>query len=278
MTMTTTTTTTTTMTTYAELPERQRLTLPETLRDSQVMAGRQLRKTLRRPTYIVFSFVQPVIFVLLFRYVFGGAINTGPVSYVDFLMPGIIVQTAVFGALVTGLGLTEDMKAGVVDRFRSLPIARSAVLIGRTAADLVMNVLTLVVMVLVGLAVGFRPSQPFYDLALAFVLVLAFSYVFSWISAFVGLSVRNPETAQSAGFIWVFPLTFASSAFVPMSSMPGVVRAFAQVNPVSLAVNAVRALTIGHAQALTPTLETLAWLAGLLLIFIPLAVRAFRRA
>ncbi len=274
MTMTTTTTTTT----YAELPERQRLTLPETLRDSQVMAGRQLRKTLRRPTYIVFSFVQPVIFVLLFRYVFGGAINTGPVSYVDFLMPGIIVQTAVFGALVTGLGLTEDMKAGVVDRFRSLPIARSAVLIGRTAADLVMNVLTLVVMVLVGLAVGFRPSQPFYDLALAFVLVLAFSYVFSWISAFVGLSVRNPETAQSAGFIWVFPLTFASSAFVPMSSMPGVVRAFAQVNPVSLAVNAVRALTIGHAQALTPTLETLAWLAGLLLIFIPLAVRAFRRA
>jgi len=274
MTMTMTTTTTT----YAELPERQRLTLPETLRDSQVMAGRQLRKTLRRPTYIVFSFVQPVIFVLLFRYVFGGAINTGPVSYVDFLMPGIIVQTAVFGALVTGLGLTEDMKAGVVDRFRSLPIARSAVLIGRTAADLVMNVLTLVVMVLVGLAVGFRPSQPFYDLALAFVLVLAFSYVFSWISAFVGLSVRNPETAQSAGFIWVFPLTFASSAFVPMSSMPGVVRAFAQVNPVSLAVNAVRALTIGHAQALTPTLETLAWLAGLLLIFIPLAVRAFRRA
>jgi len=276
--MTMTTTTTTTTTTYAELPERQHLTLPETLRDSQVMAGRQLRKTLRRPTYIVFSFVQPVIFVLLFRYVFGGAINTGPVSYVDFLMPGIIVQTAVFGALVTGLGLTEDMKAGVVDRFRSLPIARSAVLIGRTAADLVMNVLTLVVMVLVGLAVGFRPSQPFYDLALAFVLVLAFSYVFSWISAFVGLSVRNPETAQSAGFIWVFPLTFASSAFVPMSSMPGVVRAFAQVNPVSLAVNAVRALTIGHAQALTPTLETLAWLAGLLLIFIPLAVRAFRRA
>ncbi|MDX6205502.1 MAG: type transport system permease protein [Frankiales bacterium] len=266
------------MTTNAPvLPERQRLTLPETLRDSQVMAVRQLRKTLRRPTYIVFSFVQPVIFVLLFRYVFGGAISTGPVSYVDFLMPGIIVQTAVFGALVTGLGLTEDIKAGVVDRFRSLPIARSAVLLGRTAADMVMNILSLVVMVLVGLAVGFRPSRPFYDLVLAFLLVLGFSYVFSWISAFVGLTVRDPETAQSAGFIWVFPLTFASSAFVPTSSMPGAVQAFAKVNPVSLCVNAVRGLSIGHAPAVRPALETLAWLVGLLLVFIPLAVRAFRR-
>jgi ABC transporter DrrB family efflux protein len=267
------------MITYtAELSNRRRLTLPETLRDSRVMAGRQLRKTLRRPTYIVFSFVQPVIFVLLFRYVFGGAINTGSVRYVDFLMPGIIVQTAVFGALVTGLGLTEDLKAGVVDRFRSLPIARSAVLLGRTAADLVMNIMTLIVMILVGIAVGFRPDQPVYELALAFVLVLAFSYVFSWISAFVGLAVRDPETAQSAGFIWVFPLTFASSAFVPTSSMPGVVRAFAQVNPVTLAVNAVRALTIGHADATTPTLGTMVWLVVLLLVFIPLAVRAFRRA
>lgn len=259
-------------------PARQRLGLADTLRDSRVMATRQLRKTLRRPTYIVFSFVQPVIFVLLFRYVFGGAINTGPVSYVNFLMPGIIVQTAVFGALVTGLGLTEDVKAGVVDRFRSLPIARSAVLLGRTAADMGMNVLTLIVMVAVGVAVGFRPDQPPWQLGLAFVLVLGFSYVFSWISAFVGLSVRDPETAQSAGFIWVFPLTFASSAFVPTTSMPAPVRAFADVNPVSLVVNAVRALTIGGAEPATPALQSLAWLAGLLLVFVPLAVRAFRRA
>lgn len=262
----------------AMLPERQRLTPSETLRDSRVMAARQLRKTLRRPTYIVFSFVQPVIFVLLFRYVFGGAISTGAVHYVDFLMPGIIVQTAVFGALVTGLGLTEDLKAGVVDRFRSLPVARSAVLLGRTAADMVMNVMTLVVMVLVGVVVGFRPTEPSYDLALAFILVLAFSYVFSWISAFVGLAVRDPETAQSAGFIWVFPLTFASSAFVPTSSMPGPVRAFANINPVSQAVDAVRALSIGHADAGPPTLWTAVWLTGLLFVFIPLAVRAFRRA
>ncbi|HTJ39366.1 MAG TPA: ABC transporter permease [Dactylosporangium sp.] len=256
----------------------QTLSLAATLQDSQVMAVRQLRKTLRRPTYIVFSFVQPVIFVLLFRYIFGGAIDTGAVSYVNFLMPGIIVQTAVFGALVTGLGLTEDLKAGVVDRLRSLPMARAAVLLGRTTADLVMNVLTLAVMVAVGLLVGFRPSQPAWQLGAAFVLVLAFSYVFSWISAWVGLSVRNPETAQSAGFIWVFPLTFASSAFVPTDSMPGPVRAFANVNPVSLCVDAVRGLTIGGPSPAAPAWQTLAWLVGLLAVFVPLAVRAFRRA
>jgi ABC transporter DrrB family efflux protein len=266
------------MSVIADAVERSHLTLAETLADSRAMAGRQLRKTLRRPTYIVFSFVQPVMFVLLFRYVFGGAINTGGVDYVDFLMPGIIVQTAIFGALVTGLGLTEDIKAGVVDRFRSLPIARSAVLVGRTAADVVMNVMTLIVMVLVGILVGFRPSQPVYDVLAALVLVLAFSYVFSWISAFVGLSVKDPETAQSAGFIWVFPLTFVSSAFVPTDSMPGVLRAFADVNPVTLAVDAARALMIGEGHVTGPLLGTLAWLAGLLLVFVPLAVRAFRRA
>jgi ABC-2 type transport system permease protein/oleandomycin transport system permease protein len=258
-------------------PERSRLTLAETFADSRVMAVRQLRKTLRRPALVVFAFVQPVMFVLLFRYVFGGAIHAGTVDYVDFLMPGIIVQTAIFGALLTGVGLTEDVKAGVVDRFRSLPIARSAVLVGRTAADVTMNSLTMAVMLLVGFAVGFRPTQPVYDVAAAFALVLAFSYVFSWISAWIGLKVRDPETAQSAGFIWVFPLTFASSAFVPTSSMPGVLRAFADVNPVTMVVDAARALTIGQGDALGPALGTLAWLAGLLVVFVPLSVRTFRR-
>jgi ABC-2 type transport system permease protein/oleandomycin transport system permease protein len=258
--------------------ERGRLTLAETLADSGVMARRQLRKIMRRPMYVVYLFVQPVIFVLLFRYVFGGAIDTGSVSYVNYLMPGIIVMTAIFGALTTGLGLTEDVAAGVVDRFRSLPIARSAVLIGRTAADLVTNLLSLIVILLIGLAVGFRPSQPVYEVVLAFALVLAFAYVFSWISAFVGIKARNPETAQSVGFIWVFPLVFASSAFVPTASMPGAVHAFADVNPVTLVVNAARALTIGHGNALSPTLGTLAWLCGLLLVFVPIAARAFRRA
>jgi ABC transporter DrrB family efflux protein len=258
--------------------DRGHLTLAETFADSRVMATRQLRKILRRPMYVVYLFLQPVILVLLFRYVFGGAINTGSISYVNYLMPGIIVMTAIFGALTTGLGLTEDLKAGVVDRFRSLPIARSAVLLGRTAADLVTNTLTLIVMLLIGLAIGFRPGQPVYEVALAFALVLAFAYVFSWISAFIGLKVRDPETAQSVGFIWVFPLVFASSAFVPTSSMPGVLHTFADINPVTLTVNAARALMIGHGGALGPTLGTLAWLAGLLLVFVPLSVRAFHKA
>jgi ABC-2 type transport system permease protein/oleandomycin transport system permease protein len=255
-----------------------RLTLAETLADTRVMTARQLRKVLRRPMYVVYLFVQPVILVLLFRYVFGGAIHTGSVSYVDYLLPGIIVMTAVFGALTTGLGLTEDLAAGVVDRFRSLPIARSAVLLGRTGADLVTNTITLLVMLAIGLAVGFRPTQPVYDLVLALLLVLAFAFVFSWISAYVGLAVRDPETAQSVGFIWVFPLVFASSAFVPAHTMPGAVRAFADVNPVTLVVDAARALMIGDGHALGPALGTLAWLAGLLLVFIPLSVRAFRKA
>jgi ABC transporter DrrB family efflux protein len=260
------------------ISDQGRLTVAETLADSKVMLVRQLRKILRRPMYVVYLFVQPVILVLLFRYVFGGAINTGHVHYVDYLMPGIIVMTAVFGSLTTGLGLTEDMKAGAVDRFRSLPIARSAVLLGRTSADLAINAVTVILMFGLGLAVGFRPTQPVYELVLALLVVLAFAYVFSWISAFVGISVRDPEAAQSVGFIWVFPLVFASSAFVPTGSMPGVVQWFAHINPVTLTVNAARALTIGHGHALGPALGMLAWLVGLLLVFVPLAVRAFRRA
>jgi ABC-2 type transport system permease protein len=259
-------------------PERGRLTLGETVADSRVMAVRQLRKVVRRPMYVVYLFVQPAIFVLLFRYVFGGAINTGRVSYVNYLLPGIIVMTAIFGALTTGLGLTEDLAAGVVDRFRSLPIARSAVLLGRTAADLATNLVTLAVMLLIGFAVGFRPSQSVLHVALGLGLVLAFAYVFSWISAFVGVSARNPETAQSVGFIWVFPLVFASSAFVPTARMPGIVHTFADINPVTLVVNAARALMVGDGSALHPALGALAWLTGLLVVFVPLAVRAFRRA
>jgi ABC transporter DrrB family efflux protein len=264
--------------TSTTLTSCRRLTPAETLADSRVMAGRQLRKVLRRPMYVVYLFVQPVIFVLLFRYVFGGAIATGGVSYVDFLMPGIIAMTAVFGALTTGLGLTEDLAAGVIDRFRSLPIAHSALLIGRTAADLTTNAVSMAVMLAIGFAVGFRPSEPAWSVALALALILAFAYVFSWISAYVGISVRNPETAQSVGFIWVFPLVFASSAFVPTDTMPAAVRAFADVNPVTLVVDAARALMIGHGDALAPALGTLAWLGALLAVFVPLSVRALRRA
>jgi ABC-type polysaccharide/polyol phosphate export permease len=152
------------------------------------------------------------------------------------------------------------------------------VLLGRTGADLVTNSITLLVMLVIGVAIGFRPTEPVYDVVLALLLVLAFAFVFSWISAYVGLAVRDPETAQSIGFIWVFPLVFASSAFVPADTMPGAVQAFADINPVTLVVDASRALMIGDGDALGPALGTVAWLAGLLLVFVPLAVRAFRRA
>jgi len=264
--------------TSTHFPTRRRLTPAEMVSDTSVIAQRQLRKVLRRPMYVVYLFVQPVILVLLFRYVFGGAIATGGVSYVDYLMPGIIAMTAVFGALTTGLGITEDLAAVVIDRFRSLPIAHSALLIGRTAADLATNAVSIVVILALGFVIGFRPSEPVWSVALALALILAFAYVFSWISAFVGISVRNPETAQSIGFIWFFPLVFASSAFVPTDTMPAGVRAFADVNPVTLVVDAARALMIGHGDALAPALGTLAWLAALLVVFVPLSVRALRKA
>jgi ABC-2 type transport system permease protein/oleandomycin transport system permease protein len=225
----------------------------------------------------VFAFIQPVMFVLLFRYVFGGAIRTPGTSYVDFLMPGVLVQTAMFGSFFTGIGLAEDLNKGVVDRLRSLPMARSAVLFGRTLSDLVRNAATGVVMVAVGILVGFRPDQSAPRLLLAIVVLLGFAYVFSWIAATIGLAIRDPETTQSAGFIWMFPLTFASSAFVPATSMPEPLKTFAQdVNPVTHAVDSVRALSLGG-----PLGDHLwiafAWIAGLLIVFVPLAVRTYRR-
>jgi ABC-2 type transport system permease protein/oleandomycin transport system permease protein len=196
-------------------------------------------------------------------------------SYADYLMPGILVLSAIFGALVTGIGLSEDLSKGIVDRLRSLPIARSAVLVGRTLSDLVRNVATVILMLGVGFLVGFRPTEPVGRFVAAIALLLAFGYVFSWISGTIGLLARDPETAQGAGMIWVFPLTFVSSAFVPTTTMPAAVRAVADVNPVTLCVDAVRALTIGG-HATGPVLGTLAWLAGLLLVFVPFAVSRYR--
>jgi ABC transporter DrrB family efflux protein len=252
-----------------------RVTPREALSDWLVMAQRGLRETVRKPALLMLSFVEPVILILVFRYVFGGAIRTPDGSYVNFLMPGILVLTAVFGALVTGIGLSDDLSRGLVDRLRSLPMARSAVLVGRTLSDLSRNVGTVLLMIGVGVLVGFRPSESAGRFLAAIALLLAFSYVFSWIAATVALLVRDPETAQSAGFAWVFPLTFASSAFVPTASMPSAVRAFADVNPVSLCVDAVRALTVGG-DATRGVLGTLAWLAGLLLVFVPFAVGRYR--
>jgi ABC transporter DrrB family efflux protein len=249
-------------------------TLREAISDSLVMTRRGLVQSARRPALLVLSFIQPVMMILIFRYAFGGAINT-PGAYVNFLIPGILVLTAIFGAIVTGIGLTEDLARGIVDRMRSLPIARSAMLVGRTLSDLARNMVSVVLMLAVGFLVGFSPNQSIARFAAAILLLLAFGYVFSWISATIGLLVRDPETAQSAGFIWVLPLTFVSSAFVPVGSMPPVVKAFAEVNPVTLCVDAVRALTVGG-HAAGPVLGTLAWLVGLSLVFVPFAVSRYR--
>jgi ABC transporter DrrB family efflux protein len=247
----------------------------EAVSDSLVMARRGLLETSRKPALLVLSFLQPVILVLIFRYAFGGAIQTANASYVNFLMAGILVLTAIFGAIVTGVGLSEDLSKGILDRLRSLPIAPSSVLVGRTLSDLARNVLSVMLMLGVGFLVGFRPTQSIAEFIAAIALLLAFAYVFSWISATIALLVRDPETAQGAGFAWVLPLTFISSAFVPTNTMPAVVRAFADINPVTLCVNAVRALTIGG-DATGPVLGTVAWLAALALVFVPLAVSRYQ--
>jgi len=189
-------------------------------------------------------------------------------------MPGILVLTAIFGAIVTGIGLSDDLSKGIVDRLRSLPIARSAVLVGRTLSDLARNVGIVTLLLGVGLLVGFSPNQSILRFVAAIALLLAFAYVFSWISATIGLLVRDPETGQGVGFVWVFPLTFVSSAFVPTHTMPGAGCAFADVNPVTTCVDGVRALTIGG-HAAPAVLGRLAWLAGLLIVFVPFAVSRY---
>lgn len=244
--------------------------------DCLVVAWRYLIAYVRLPELVVFTTVQPIMFVLLFRYVFGGAISIPGVSYVDYLMPGIFVQTVVFGAAGTGIGLAEDASKGFIERYRSLPMARSAVLVGRTLADLTRNVFVVLLMTLVGFAVGFRIHGGLAAFALAFLLTLLFGYAFSWLTAIIGLSMPNSETTQAAIFPVLFPLTFASSAFVPVETMPGWLQAFAKNQPVSVMVKAVRNLTLGTATA-GQVLIACAWLVALVALFAPLAVRAYRR-
>ena len=247
-----------------------------TLADALVLAKRHLVQIPRIPEELVFATIQPIMFVLLFRYVFGGAIAVTGTTYVNFLMAGIFAQTVIFGSTSTGVGLANDLQKGLVDRFRSLPMAKSAVLTGRTLADLVRNTFVVIVMWSVGLLVGFRPQGNVLSWFAAAGLLLLTSFAFSWISATIGLAVRSVEAAQSGGFIWLFPLTFASSAFVPTQSMPTWLRVFAEHQPVSLIVNAVRGLLLNHPDALT-IWSALAWCLGILVVFIPLAVWAYGR-
>ncbi|MGH2528968.1 MAG: ABC transporter permease [Actinomycetota bacterium] len=246
--------------------------------DTLAMAGRNLITYRRVPQLLVFSTIQPVIFVLLFRYVFGGAVSSSlSVPYVDYLMPGIFVQLTVFGAIGTAVGLATDLKSGLLERFRSLPMARSGVLAGRTIADLARNVFVMALVSVVGFAVGFRVHTSALLFLAGIGLVLMFAYALSWVFAFLGLAVGDPESAQAAAFPIIAPLVFASSAFVPVETMPGWLQAFADHQPVSVTASAVRALVLGGPTA-SYVLQALAWIAGIILVAAPIAVRRYRRS
>jgi ABC transporter DrrB family efflux protein len=246
--------------------------------DTAVVTGRNLRHFIRQPDLLTFSTIQPVIFVLLFVYVFGGAVGRSlphGITYVDFLLPGIFVQSVTFRASQTAVGLSEDLERGVVDRFRSMPMARSAVLAGRTVADLVRNIAIIGLMIAVGYLVGFRFRGGAAGAVACIAVVAAFGFALSWIFAFVALTVKGAEAAQTAGFVVIFPLVFASSVFVPVATMPHWLQAFAKISPVTVTADAARSLALFGTPASLGAAA--AWIAGLLAVFIPLSVWRYRR-
>jgi len=294
-----------TQTTRSVAPSKRDASLIDLIRwnitDSITMTRRNLIYYLRQPQLLVFATIQPIMFLLLFVYVFGGAIAGSNEQYVQYLLPGILVQTVIFGATQTTVGLADDLSKGMIDRFRSLPMARGAVLAGRTIADAVRGLFSITIMVLVGHLIGFRFENGFINGLLALGIAVLFGYAFTWISALIGLLVKNPEAAQVAGFIWVFPLVFASSIFVPTATMPDWLRTFAENQPISQVANAVRYLFNGELAGAAAgaaqggpgavggavssaaisgdsILFALGWIAVIFLIFVPLAVRQYRRA
>lgn len=245
--------------------------------DTLVLAKRNFLRIARAPDLLLAFTVQPIMFVLLFAYVFGGAISTSGHSYINFLIPGILVQTMAFGGFVTAMGIAEDLRKGLVDRFRSLPMSRSAVLAGRTLSDIVTNGISITVMLVVGVIIGFGFESPFLHIVAGILLLLLFGYAFSWVFAFIGLTSSSPEAAQSVGFIVIFPLTFVSSAFVPPETMPAALQWFAEWNPFSITVNAIRALFIGDPAGNT-VWGAVAWSLGIAAVFGFLAVARYKRA
>ena len=268
---------------------REQVSLRDALDDTLVITRRNLVRVVRLPQLLLFATIQPVMFLLLFNYVFGGVIGQSlpPVvdgSYIIFLLPGLMVQISTFGAGQTAMGLTEDLSNGVIDRFRALPMARSAVLAGRTLADLVRNAFVMTLMLLIAFAIGFRWKTSFLGFLGGVVLVLLFSYALSWVMATIGLFVRNPEAAQSAVFLPVFPFVFASAVFIPTQTMPGWLQAFANNQPITIIANAMRGLMVGP-ELLLPgqtvagqVVLALVWIVGITAVFAPLAVRVYRRA
>jgi ABC-2 type transport system permease protein/oleandomycin transport system permease protein len=268
---------------------RQQASSGRVVADGLAVTRRYLLHWIRQPQLIVFSTIQPVMFVLLFRYVFGGAVGSSlppGVEYVNYLLPGIFVQSVAFGATQAAVGLATDLQGGIIDRFRSLPMARSAVLIGRTLSDLVRNLFVVLLMTAVGYAVGFRFSGGALGAVGAILIVVLFGFALAWIFSFVGLAVKGgAEGAQAASFVAIFPLVFASSAFVPIATMPSWLATFASHTPVTRVIDASRALVLGDAgetligrSAGEAFLIALAWIAAILVVFVPLAVARYRRS
>jgi oleandomycin transport system permease protein len=237
---------------------------------------RNLIQLTRSPELLIITAVEPIIFLLLFHYVLGGAIATPGATYIDFLIPGIVIQFVAFATVQTGVGLNQDVSKGIIDRFRSLPMARSAVLMGRILADTARFAFNILLLASVGALIGFRIATGPLPALGAFLLAIAFGVALAWVAAWIGLAVRNPEAVQAAGFLWLFPLTFASSVFVPIQTMPGWLQAIVKVNPVTVTVDALRALLLGG-PVTTPVLQALAWTVGILTVFATLAVRQYRR-
>ena len=254
--------------------------------DGLTITHRNLVKVKRVPDLIVAATLAPIMFVLMFRYVFGSAIPIPGIDYAEFLLPGILAQTIVFGSTITGMSIADDMQKGLIDRFRSLPMARSAVLVGRTVADLGLNTISMVVMAVTGLIVGWQVRSSLLEALGGFVLLLLFGYAMSWVMATVGLLVRTPEVVQNASFIVIFPMTFIANTFVPTNNFPAFLKTVADWNPVSSVVQASRELFGNTAPILetsdawslqNPALYTLLWVVGLIAVFVPLSVRLYQR-
>ena len=263
------------------------MSMLKTLSDGAVVAKRNVIKIKRVPDLLVFTTMSPIMFILLFAFVFGSAIQVPGISYREFLIPGIFAQTVIFGATITGAGMADDIQKGIIDRFRSLPMSRSAVLVGRTGSDVINNVITIVIMSLTGLAIGWRIRSSPLEALLGFLLLLGFAYAISWLMALVGLLVPSPEVVNNATFIVIFPLTFVANTFVPTNGFPGPLRVIANWNPVSALTQAAREL-FGNTSAQLPAppdwplqhpaLYTLGWIVLLLVVFVPLAVWQYKRA
>lgn len=255
------------------------------LADGAVVAKRNLIKIKRVPEILIWTTMSPIMFVVLFAYVFGSSIRLDGVSYREFLIAGIFVQTVVFGSTFTGAGLAEDMTKGIIDRFRSLPMSRSALLIGRTGSDIAYNSISIAVMTITGLLVGWRIRTSFFDAAVGFLVLLLFAYAVSWIMAYVGLKVSSVEVVNNASFMFIFPMTFVSNAFVPDANLPGPLQTFAEWNPVSSVAQTARE-AFGNTGNLTPEvwslenpiLYTFIWVGIILAIFVPLSIRQYNKS